>query len=167
MVPGKHRMVVDSTTPATFASALMYVNNYLIANKSGYGLQAQDLAVVIVARHYSTPFAYNDTIWKKYGRTISRLSQFTDPNTHEPPVNNVHMVSGSLASLLKQGVHLAVCEMATMQLADSIASDAGSDGESILKEIKANLVANSHLAPAGIVAVNRAQERGYALATVL
>ena len=37
--------------------------------------------------------------------------------------------------------------------------------DAIFAELSANLVANAHLAPAGIVAVNRAQERGYTLAT--
>ena len=161
-IPGKHRMVFDSTLPAAFASALMYANNYFIANNSGYNLKDSDLAVVIVARHFATPFAFNDAMWKKYGGTISRLSKFTDPQTNEVPVNNVHMASGALDGLLKRGVHLAVCEMAARQLADSMAEDAGDDGERVFKELAGNLVSNSHWVAAGIVAVNRAQEKGYA-----
>ena len=51
--------------------------------------------------------------------------------------------------------------MATRQLADSLAAAAGGNAESVFKELSANLVSNSHLVAAGIVAVNRAQERGY------
>jgi intracellular sulfur oxidation DsrE/DsrF family protein len=36
----------------------------------------------------------------------------------------------------------------------------------VFEEMKANLLPNARLVPAGIVAVNRAQERGYALASV-
>jgi hypothetical protein len=36
----------------------------------------------------------------------------------------------------------------------------------VFNELTANLVGNAHLVAAGIVAVNRAQERGYTLATV-
>jgi intracellular sulfur oxidation DsrE/DsrF family protein len=101
-------------------------------------------------------------MWKKYGATISRLSNFTDPKTKQVPVNNVHLASGSLDGLLKRGVHLAVCEMAARQLADSMAADTGGDGAHVFDELAANLVSNSHMVAAGIVAVNRAQERGYA-----
>jgi intracellular sulfur oxidation DsrE/DsrF family protein len=160
-IPGKHRMLFDSTMPDGFASALMFANNFFIANASGYGLKDSDLAVVIVARHFATPFAFNDAMWKKYGGTISRLSNFTDPKTNQVPVNNVHLASGSLDGLLKRGVHLAMCEMAARQIADSMAADTGGDGEGVFHELTANLVSNSHVVPAGIVAVNRAQERGY------
>src|SRR5262249_9290932 len=160
-IPGRHRMLFDATMPDGFASALMFANNFFIANSSGYGLKDSDLAVVIVARHFATPFAFNDAMWKKYGATISRLSNFTDPTTRQAPVNNVHLASGSLDGLLKRGVHLAVCEMAARQLADSMANDTGGDGQRVFDELTANLLSNSHRVPAGIVAVNRAQERGY------
>jgi hypothetical protein len=52
--------------------------------------------------------------------------------------------------------------MATQGLADPLAAAVGSDAESVFKELSANLVGNSRLVAAGIVAVNRAQERGYA-----
>jgi hypothetical protein len=159
-IPGKHRMVFDSTTPEGFAAALMYANNFFIANKDGYALKDRDIAVVIVARHFSTPFAFNDAMWKKYGNTISRLSKFTDPQTNEAPATNIHMIA--LDGLLKRGVHLAVCQMATRQLAGSMATDTHGDEDAVYKELAANLVPNSHLVAAGIVAVNRAQERGYA-----
>src|SRR4051812_18806132 len=64
-LPGKHRLVFDTTTPAGFGSAIAFCNNFMRVNKSDYGLQNNDLAVVIVARHQSTAFAYNDAIWAK------------------------------------------------------------------------------------------------------
>ena len=148
-------MMFDSTTPDAFGAALMYASNFYIANKDGYGLLDGDIAVVIIARHQATPYAFNDAIWKKYGATISRLGNFKDPKT-----SNSYMQS--VDSLLKRGVHFAVCQMATRELAGSMATDNGGDEEAIFKEISENLVANAHLVAAGIVAVNRAQERGYA-----
>ena len=38
------------------------------------------------------------------------------------------------------------------------------DVEAVYKELASNLIRNSHFVAAGIVAVNRAQERGYAFA---
>jgi hypothetical protein len=51
--------------------------------------------------------------------------------------------------------------MSTRTIAGRIAKGTGAKPDAIVKEISANLISNSHLVPAGIVAVNRAQERGY------
>ncbi|HEY2381437.1 MAG TPA: hypothetical protein VGK48_09700 [Terriglobia bacterium] len=162
-VPGKHRMMFDSTTPDAFGSALMYAGNYYLANRDGYGLQDSDLAVVIIARHHATPFSFNDAMWSKYSATLFRLSNFMDPKTKQAPVRNVYMgTGGSLDGLVGRGLHLAVCQMATREMAGSMAQDAGTDEDAVFNELSRNLVPNSHLVPAGIVAVNRAQEHGYA-----
>ena len=168
-IPGKHRMVFDATTPEGFGYAMLYAGNYFIANRDDYGLKDSDLAVVIVARHFATPFAFNDSMWKKYGETISRLGNFVDPRTKQAPTSNVYNVpdiglpnkGGTIEALVKRGVQFAVCQMATRQLADSMAAAVGGNADSVFKELSANLVGNARLVAAGIVAVNRAQERGY------
>jgi len=38
--------------------------------------------------------------------------------------------------------------------------------DEVFEEMKANLLQNARLVPAGIVAINRAQERGFSLASV-
>src|SRR5581483_11077168 len=65
-IPGKHRLVFDTTTAEGFGQSLLYVNNYLGLNKSAYGLQDSEMAVIIVARHRSTPYAFNDAMLAKY-----------------------------------------------------------------------------------------------------
>ena len=50
-IPGKHRLVFDTTESSGMESALRYATNYYLANNTGYGLQNSDLAVVIIARH--------------------------------------------------------------------------------------------------------------------
>ena len=169
-LPGKHRMVFDATTPEGFGYALAYAGNYFIGNAEGYGLKDSDLAVVIVARHHATPFAFNDAMWKKYGAKISELSNFTDPRTKSAPTINLYNLAedlrlpnrgGTIDALINRGVHFAVCQMATRQLADAFAEAVGGKGADVFKELSANLVGNSRMVPAGIVAVNRAQERGY------
>lgn len=158
-IPGVHRLVFDTTTPEGFAEALTFATNYFTANRNGYGLQDADLAVVIVARHSSTAFAYADSMWAKHGTSLAQRARFVDPETKQPPTVNVH--SARLDGLIKRGMHLAVCQMATRNNAGIIAKAAGTDAESVYMELVANLVSNAHMVPAGIVAVNRAQERGY------
>ena len=156
-IPGQHRLIFDTTVSAGMSSATMFANNFYIANNSGYGLQNGDLAVVIVARHTTTPFAYNDSIWAKYGVPISN---FVD-NTKEPLKANPY--TRQLNGLIGRGVHLAVCQMATRAIAGAIARAVSGSTDDIYNELAANLLPNSHLVSAGIVAVSRAQERGYTL----
>ena len=53
--------------------------------------------------------------------------------------------------------------MAMHFLATQIAAAGGGDADAIYKDFTANLIPNSHIVPAGVVAVNRAQERAYTL----
>ncbi len=158
-LPGQHRLVFDTTTPDGANWAAAFAGNFYTANNTGYGLQNADLAVVIVMRHNSTSFAYSDAIWAKYGEPISKLTNFVDPNTKAVPKVNVY--SRQLDGLVKRGMHLAVCQMATRRYAGSIAQAVGSTADDIYNEIISNLMPNAHMVPAGIVAVSRAQERGY------
>jgi intracellular sulfur oxidation DsrE/DsrF family protein len=172
-LPGKHRFVIDSSNAAGFGAALLYANNFLTANESGYGLKDPDAAVIVVARHFSTPYAYKDPIWAKYGPQFTSLTGLNDPKTKQPPITNVYNAAGneSLASLgttidavVKRGVHFAVCQMATRFIAGVLAGTGG-NADAIYNELVGSLVPNSHMVAAGVVGVNRAQERGYTLLT--
>ena len=171
-VPGKHRFVFDTTTPESFGFALLFSKNYYTANQTGYGVKDSELATIIVARHDSTPFAFSDSIWAKYGAAISKKNGFVDPKSKEAPKTNLYNSADYgdalanrgtvIATMQKQGLQFAVCQVATRAYANAIATATGGTSDAIFKELLANLVENSHPVPAGIVAVNRAQERGYA-----
>ena len=87
---------------------------------------------------------------------------------------NVYRASGygallsSLGTTLdvvaKRGVQFAVCQLSTRANANAIARQTGRNADEIFDELVAHLVPNARLVPAGIVAVNRAQERGYSIA---
>ncbi len=167
-IPGVHRFLFDTASAEAMASALQFAGNYFTANHEEYGLKDSDLAVVIVARHKSTSFAYNDAIWAKYGKQLSEHAEFTDPKTKAPPAVNVYTrpddgsgQASRMNALIKQGVQFAVCRMSTRGIAGRIAQATGIKADIIIKEITANLIDNAHMVPAGILAVNRAQERGY------
>jgi intracellular sulfur oxidation DsrE/DsrF family protein len=162
-IPGKHRLFFDAVSPEGVASALQYAGNFFTANKDGYGLEAGDLAVVICLRHRGTQFAFSDSIWSKYGAALSESETFTDPKSGQVPTANVYRTR--LDENVKRGVHFAVCSMATRRLANYIARKIeNGNADAIYKELTGNAVGNAHFVPAGIVAVNRAQERGYAVA---
>jgi len=174
-IPGAHRFIIDSTSPQGVGSGMLYVNNFFAANQAGYGLGNADAAVVIVFRHNSTPFAYTDAMWAKYGPAIGEAAGgFDDPKTKARPAINVYNSTNHLGalpnngvtldSLIGKGVHFAVCQMATRRFAGAIATAKGLNADTVYNELVANVIRNSHMVPAGIVAVNRAQERGYAFA---
>jgi len=70
-LPGKHRLVFDTIAYDGLAEAILFANNFMRVNRADYGLQNSDLAVVIVVRHRSTPFGYND----RCGRNTERRSR--------------------------------------------------------------------------------------------
>ncbi len=172
-----HRVVIDSAFPPAGGAALLYANNNFLANKSGYGLEAQDIAIIVVLRHLSTPFAFTDAIWAKYGEALSDIIEFKNPVTKSAPATNLYNSSAAgmsltnrgvtLSSLVEKNVQFAVCGSAMRFLANAIAQRTKGDADAIYKEFAANLVPNSHIAPAGVVAVNRAQEYGYTLLTAV
>src|SRR5262249_46060214 len=119
---------------------------------------------------------YNDKMWEKYGKYLSTRAEFVDPKTKEAPKSNIFNSTeydrllpnrgNTLDNLLKQGAQFGVCAVATRGAAMAIAEATGQKTDDVVNEIAANLISpQARLVPAGIIAVNRAQERGYSLVT--
>ena len=176
-IAGKHRTFIDAATPRGAGEAALYANNLYESNKTGYSLPEKDVVVVACYRHFATPFAYNDAMWKKYGKQISMMIEFTDPKTKAvPPTNLLNSSAYGLAmsnlgntidSVVKRGTRFAVCDMATHFFAGQIAMATKGNADAVYKELVANLIPNSHMVAAGVVAVNRAQEYGFSLLSTL
>jgi intracellular sulfur oxidation DsrE/DsrF family protein len=163
-VPGRHRVVFDTWMAGRFSEAIGFSNNYFRANHDGYNLTDKDLGVVIVVRHQTAPFAFNDAMWAKYGKQFSDRMTFVDPKSGEVPKTNLY--ASQVSNLVKQGVHLAVCNLTTRAYTRILADATGGTTDDIYKELTTNTLGNSHFVPAGVVAVTRAQEHGYALVSV-
>jgi len=176
-IAGKHRTFIDASTPKGAGEALLYANNLYEANKSGYTLPESDIVVVACMRHFATPFAYNDAIWKKYGRNFSMMIEFIDPKTKQAPSTNLlnsgaygmalPNLGSTIDSVVKRGTRFAVCDMATHFFAGQIAMATKGTADAVYKELVANLIPNGHMVAAGVVAVNRAQEYGFTLLNTL
>ena len=103
-------------------------------------------------------------MWAKYGAVLARRSNIIDPQTNQAPKVNIQ--GNTLDGLIKKGMHVAVCQMATRGISGVIAQETGGTADAVYTELVANLVGNAHMVSAGILAVNRAQERGYSFANV-
>lgn len=172
-IPGQHRFFFDAASPRGAGEAITFASNFFVASKTGYGLNDRDNAVVVCLRQWATPFAFGDGAWAKFGGPIAERIQFVDPKTQTTPTINVYNTTGygarlpnretPFSALLQRGVHFAVCDMATRSLAGVIAAKLGLQSAGVYDELRASAVGNAHFVAAGIVAVNRAQERGYSL----
>jgi len=163
-LPGKHRVVFDTWTAAKFPESMQFANNIFRGNKDGYQLSEKEVAIVIVARHGSAPFAFNDAMWAKYGKPFGERMNLVDPKTNKPPTTNIHVER--LGALVKQGVHLAVCNLTTRSISQRLAELTGATADEVYKELTTNTLGNAHFVPAGVVGVTRAQEHGYSLISI-
>jgi len=173
----KHRFFLDTSEVRGLGHSIFWTNNYYnVSRGAAYGLADADSAVVICLRHESAPFAFTDAMWSKYGHWLSEHAVFTDPKTKQPATINVFQASGyndllsnrgmTLDAIIAHGVRFAVCSLATRGIAGQAARATGGKVDDIFKELTENRIGNSHMVPAGIVAVNRAQERGFSISSV-
>jgi len=160
-IPGQHRVVFDVTSAKGVTDAIRFVGNTYSGNKSMYGLDEPDLAIVVVLRHSATAFGYSDAVWTKYATALARFTDYTDPKSAEPPKGNPFTAAPRHAfdGLAKRGVQFGVCETASHGIARSLA--AGGDADATFKEMAANMIPASRLVAAGVIGVTRAQEYGY------
>jgi len=172
-VPGQHRVFIDSATAAGGGEVLLYGNNLFVMNEQAYGLASDQVAIIGCFRHFSTPFAYNDTIWQKYGSVFSNIIGFSDPNTGGAPTANLFNsadygfalpnAGNTIDALAAKGMQFAVCNFATTFFAGQVAASAGITAEAAYDELVANAIPNAHFVSAGVVATTRSQEYGYSL----
>lgn len=171
-LPGNHRVFIDSATGRGGAEALLYSFNLTNATRSAYAGEAASLAMVVCLRHFSTPFAFNDGIWEKYGEILHSVTQIADPNTNAAPRINLMQATGyggnlpnfgnTIDSVRALGAQIAICDAATQFLATQIAAGTGAGVGAVYEELKANAVPGRFVS-AGVMALTRAQEYGYSL----
>lgn len=159
-LPTAHRMVFDAHSSEGFDDVRGYAGNVFNANRSGYGLNAREVGVILILRHHATPYAYNDAMWAKYGSVFAQELKLTADKAPSANPANAHDNEPTLDGLSGDGAHFGVCAMATRRFAGLIARSNGSR-DAVFDELGKNLIANAHLTPAGIVALGRAQERGF------
>ena len=163
-IRGKHRVVFDVTSAQGVPEALHFAYNTYTGNKSMYGVEEADLAVVIVLRHSATAFGYSDAMWAKYGKALAAATSYTDPKSSEPPKANPFNTTRieTIDELARRGVQFAVCDQASHGVARRIAGSSG-DADATYKEMVANMIPNSRLVVIGVIGLTRAQEYGYSV----
>ena len=164
---GPEKVFYDATTAAGAQEGILFARNFLKFSQEKLGTKDSEMSVILSFRHYATPFGYTDAMWKKYPQFAAML-KFDDPKTKKPAARNVPLTDEmdgfpgtSLPALTAHGVKFSVCGAATAFIAGVIAGKMG-DAKAIEADLAANLIPGAILAPAGVVAVQRAQKAGFA-----
>ena len=172
-LPGIHRVFVDTSSAPGGVDGLLYAANIMNAHNSAYAGSDSDYAMVVCFRHNSTPFAFNDAIWEKYGEIFHRINQYADPLTEEAPAINTlnseehaFFPGLTLNNMAARDVQFAICENATGFFSGQIAAATGQESDAVFDELVVNAIPNSYFISAGVIAATRAQEYGYSLLAV-
>lgn len=156
-MPGKHRVVLDVVTPAGMPDGIRFAGNLLTHNKSGYGVEESEMALIMVIRHSATAYGFSNAIWAKHGKTLD--TKATPPPSANPYDSGERM---QLSGLAKRGVQFMICGSASRGIAGRIAGQGG-DAEAVLKELSSDLIPSARIVSAGVVGVTHAQEYGFSL----
>lgn len=163
---GKHRQYFDATT-VNAGFSLGYAMNWLDTMKAAYQVTDKDLNAVIGLRHFSIPIAYTDEIWSKY--KLGEFANITDPQTKQPATRNIYYNAKpgdlmfpemSVEKLQPRGVTFVVCNLAHTILSGMLGQKLGMSADEAKAEWAKGLIPGFTLVPSGVLAVNRAQEKG-------
>jgi intracellular sulfur oxidation DsrE/DsrF family protein len=166
-IPGIHRVFIDTSDASGGTNAINYALNIKNEHNNAYGGSDDEMAMILCYRHASTPFAFNNAMWEKYGAGFAMLTGQGGENA--PTSNNLF---ARLEGLAERGVHFAICSKATELTATIVArqvNEQKAEGaedvawQEIFEELKANAMPNAHFVPAGVIAATRSQEYGYSL----
>jgi hypothetical protein len=175
-VPGKHRVIIDATSATGAGEALLFARNLFAGNRTPYGLADGDVATVVCYRHDATRFGFGDAAWAKYGQIFGDYLKFVDPKTQKAPSTNVYTVAGygedlsslgvTIGDVQKRGVQFAICDGSTRRVSQLLARATKGVADDIYKDLVANVIPGGRFVNLGVIAVTRAQERGYSLLSV-
>lgn len=153
---GVHRQVYDLVTPAG-SIGIAFARNFLTANNEGYALADKDLSVVVSLRHTATGFAFGDALWERY--RLGEVFEIQDAENKTPAPRNPQL--SAITALQQRGVVFTVCGMALRRRSGEAARRTGASPDAVRDEWRAGLIAGVVEVQAGVIAVNRAQERGF------
>ncbi len=163
---GKHRQFFDATS-VNGGFALAFAMNFLNSNNDAYKLSDSALSAVVGLRHFSIPIGFTDGIWSRY--KLGEFFQVNDPATKAPATRNFfyHSHEGdvpfpgmAVEKLQARGVQFTLCSVALTVLSGMTSKNAGVTPEAAKKEWIAGMIPGMVLVPSGVLAVNRAQEKG-------
>ena len=169
-IKGKHRIVFDVPQPNEIFP-FAWPRIFLVTN-AATGTPEKDCSVVVVLRHTAIPYAMEDRLWSKYN--FGEVFEANDPKTKKPSARNpfwkpkqgdfnipgVGVVPIGINELQDSGVLFCACDMALTVYSGVVAQSLNLDPVEVKKDWLSGVLPGIKILPAGIWAINRAQERG-------
>ena len=169
-IKGKHRIVFDVPHPNEIFP-FAWPRIFLVTN-AATGTPEKDSSIVVVLRHTAIPYAMEDRLWSKYN--FGETFKAEDPKTKKPSTRNpfwkpkqgdfnipgVGVVPIGINELQDSGVMFCVCDMALTVYSGVVAKSLNLDPVEVKKDWVSGLLPGIQVVPAGIWAINRAQEHG-------
>jgi intracellular sulfur oxidation DsrE/DsrF family protein len=169
-IKGKHRIVFDvpqSNEIFPFAWPRIF-----LATNAATGTPEKDCSVVVVFRHLAIPYAMEDRLWAKYN--FGEVFKANDPKTSKPSTRNpfwkpaqgafkvpgLGVVPIGINELQESGVLFCACDMALTVYSGAVAEKMNLDPAEVKKDWVSGILPGVKIVPAGIWALNRAQEKG-------
>ena len=169
-IKGKHRVVFD--VPHANEIFPFAWPRIFLATNAATGTAEKDCSVVVVLRHTAIPYAMEDRLWAKYN--FGEVFKIDDPKTKKPATRNpfwkpnqgdfkvpgLGPVPIGINELQDSGVLFCACNMAVIVYSAAIAEAMKLDAEEVKKDWLSGMLPGIEVMPAGIWAINRAQEKG-------
>ena len=156
---GKHRQFFHAMSYAE--EPLRMANNFLDAYRDAFGAGQGHVHAVIGVHGGALSLGFDDAIWAKY--ELGKAGNVMDPATKAPAVRNVYAREGTynVAALQKRGVVFLMCNTALRSRTTQMSAALNIPYETLYNELSGGRLPGVILVPAMVVAINRAQERGF------
>jgi len=169
-IKGKHRIVFD--VPHANEIFPFAWPRIFLATNAATGTAEKDCTAVVVFRHTAIPFVMEDRLWAKYN--FGEVFKINDPKTNKPSIRNpfwkpnqgdfkvpgLGAVPIGINELQDSGVLFCACNMALIVYSAAVADAMKLDAEEVKKDWLSGILPGVEVMPAGIWAINRAQEKG-------
>jgi intracellular sulfur oxidation DsrE/DsrF family protein len=168
---GKHRQLFDAPEPDG-GTVLRHVRSYLDVWREAYGVREKDVSVLVVLYGRTTPLGVQDAMWDKY--KLGAALNLTDATTNAALVRNyfAHPQSGdpvgdgtpesSMEALQLRGVKFLLCNNALLRWSGRLEKQGLGTAADIHADLTAHALPGVVIVPAAIIAMTKAQERGFA-----
>ena len=173
---GDHKQVFQSVTPLIIGGwASLYIHMQNSMNAYQFSLGLGKLLTLGVLIGPSVILALNDGMWKKYALGTGVLGQaaglsatnsyYTAASTLDPSVSpddpKGMYQDWTAQAVLKRGGQFFVCHNAMTALSMLVAMKTKGKTETVLADWEKNLLPGFQMVPAGVAAMQQAQENGW------
>jgi len=169
-----HKQVFQSVSPIIIVPGLasLYLHMQNSMNAYQFSLGLGNLSTLAVLIGPSIVFALTDAMWTKYGIGKALGSDLAATNIYYKATSNLDSGASpddpnglyqdwTAQAVLKRGGSFFVCHNAATGIAMVLASKMGGDPKVALSDFEKNLLPGFQMVPAGVAAVQQAQENGW------